>query len=215
MGDRRVRSCRGRASARRSDSSRSSSGASVVMCPIVCGDGVVPGTFADQAVHLERHAPVRRVALRRRAQFEHVHRLASVELHHVAHAVRHRHRVRAPARGSRRAVRRTAHADRCIASSNTLPTPASSDEIGPRVPVVRGQPLPLDGQHPVALHVAECAVVAQHVEAVEAPLERPARLVTTVLALADVGPHAATRVRRRRDCAPDRGAAASGSVECE
>ena len=40
----------------------------------------------------------------------------------------------------------------------------------------------------MALHVAECAVVAQHVEAVVAPLERPARFVTTILALADVGP---------------------------
>ena len=53
--------------------------------------------------------------------------------------------------------------------------------------MVRSEPLPLDREHPVALHVAECPVVTEHVEPVERSLERTTGLVTTVLALAHVG----------------------------
>ena len=61
----------------------------------------------------------------------------------------------------------------------------------PRAGCSRGgaERLPLDGQHAVALEVAERAVVGEDVEAVVDPLERPARLVAAVGPVADVGPH--------------------------
>ena len=52
-----------------------------------------PGHLGDQPVHLLAHAPVRGVALRRRAQLDHVHRLAGVHLHDEADAVGHGNRV--------------------------------------------------------------------------------------------------------------------------
>ena len=70
------------------------------------------------------------------------------------------------------------------------------NQLRPRVPVVGGEPLPFDREHAVALHVAERAIVAEHVEAVKAPLERPPWLMPAVLAFADVGTAAATPARR-------------------
>ena len=52
--------------------------------------------------------------------------------------------------------------------------------------VARRQVLPVDGQHPVTLQVAERPVVGQHVERVRRVLERPARPVAAVLPFADV-----------------------------
>ena len=51
-----------------------------------------------------------------------------------------------------------------------------------------GQRLPFDGQHPMALEVAERPVVGQHVEAVVDAFERPAGAVATVLPVSAVGP---------------------------
>ena len=55
------------------------------------------------------------------------------------------------------------------------------DDLRAHVAVPRRQRLPLDGQQPVALEVAEGAVVGEHVEAVVDALERPAGLVAAVL----------------------------------
>ena len=63
------------------------------------------------------------------------------------------------------------------------------DDVGPGVAVVRTQLLPVDRHHPVPLEVAECAVVHQHVESVEGPLEGTTGLVAAVLALAHVRPY--------------------------
>ena len=49
------------------------------------------------------------------------------------------------------------------------------------------QALPLDGEHAVALQVAERAVVGEHVEAVVDALERAAGPMTPVEALPHVG----------------------------
>src|SRR5439155_22731433 len=48
------------------------------------GDRTVPGLFRDQPVHLLTHGAIAGVTLRRRAQLEHVHGFARVELHDKA-----------------------------------------------------------------------------------------------------------------------------------
>ena len=55
--------------------------------------------------------------------------------------------------------------------------------------MTRRQLLPVDGQHAVALQVAERAVVAEDVETIRGALERAAGLVAPVGAVADVGVH--------------------------
>jgi hypothetical protein len=57
-------------------------------------DRVVARTLAYQGVHLLAHAPVGRVALRRRAKLQEMHRLACVHVHVEPHPVGHRDGVR-------------------------------------------------------------------------------------------------------------------------
>ena len=54
------------------------------------GHDPVTGLGGDQVVHLEGDPPVRRMTLRGGTELQQVDRLAGVELHRVAHAVRHR-----------------------------------------------------------------------------------------------------------------------------
>ena len=54
---------------------------------------MMAGDLGDGRVHALTHPPVRLVALGARAEFEHVDRLAGVELHRVAHAVGQRNRI--------------------------------------------------------------------------------------------------------------------------
>jgi len=56
-------------------------------------DQVVPGDLVDEPEHLLTDLPVARVSLRGRAQLDEMHRLARVELDHVAHPVTKRHEV--------------------------------------------------------------------------------------------------------------------------
>ncbi len=53
------------------------------------------GLLGDEAVHLLGHPPVGGMALWRRAELEHVHRLAGVHLHREADVVRERDGVAA------------------------------------------------------------------------------------------------------------------------
>ena len=53
-----------------------------------------PGDVGDRAVHQLADAAVGRVALRRRAQLDDVHRFARVHVHVEADAIRHHHGVR-------------------------------------------------------------------------------------------------------------------------
>ena len=76
-----------RRSARRSDSSRSSSVVPWSTKVMAVGDGVVSRLFGDGAMHLLRHPPIRRMTLRAGAQFDQVHGLARVALHDVADAM--------------------------------------------------------------------------------------------------------------------------------
>ena len=67
-----------------------------------------------------------------------------------------------------------------MASSNAGGLAGGVDGLGPGEAVAGVERLPLDGQHAVALQVAEGAVVGQDVEAVVGALEGPAGLVAAV-----------------------------------
>ncbi len=53
--------------------------------------------------------------------------------------------------------------------------------------VAGGEPLPLEGEHAVALQISEGPVVTQHIEAVVTAFHGPAWLVAAVGAVSDVG----------------------------
>jgi hypothetical protein len=150
-------------------------------------DRAVPRRGLDELVHRVRHAPVGRVALRARAELDQVHRLARAHLHDEADAVRHRDRVLRDVLAGRREQR----LPRCRrVLHHRVPLAGEVGVLDDRrglVPVHRGQALPLEREGAVALEVAEGAVVAEDVEAVAGALERAARLVAPVAALADVG----------------------------
>jgi hypothetical protein len=151
------------------------------------GEGAVASLLGDEAVHPLADAAVRGVALRRRAQLDHVHRLPRVQLHVEADAVGHRHRVRRdlgePRRGDRVVeVGRLAEDPAPVALGARL-----GDRLRHHGAVARREALPLERQEPVALQVAERAVIREEVEAVGRALERAARFVAPVRAPADVG----------------------------
>ena len=126
------------------------------------------------------------MACRGRAQLDGVHRLAGVHLHVEPHAVGHRDAVRRD--GAKACAReRVPHLGGLV--HDALPVVAAAGLVhglGHDVAVVRRERLPLEGQHAMALQVAERAVVAEHVETVRRALERAARLVPPVRAMADV-----------------------------
>ena len=127
------------------------------------------------------------MALRRGPQLDDVHRLAGVHLHAVADAVGHGHRVLRRRRGRLAGHRRV---ELAAARHDPAPVPRRPDVLeggGLDAAVVRGQLLPLDRQEPMALQVAERAVVGEHVEAVAGPLESAPRPVAAVGAVARAG----------------------------
>ncbi len=63
------------------------------------------------------------------------------------------------------------------------------DCFGPHETVTRAQGLPIDGQHPVALQIAERSVVAQDVETVVGAFESPTWPVTPIRPVARIGAH--------------------------
>ena len=98
------------------------------------------------------------------------------------------------------------------ARSNSPPAPGLADLVGDAGAEVRAQPLPLAGEHPVALQVAEGAVVGDDLEAVAQRLQAAARAVAAVgrspdqsreqlgalVAVEHVEPGADLGLRRRR-----------------
>ena len=152
---------------------------------IALRDGAVAGLLGDEAVHLLRDLAVGGVARRHRAQLDEVHRLARVHLHREPDPVRERHRVRRllgePVDERVVERRRAAHGVVELGAE-----PGFVDRFGDVVTVQRAQRLPLDREHPVALQVAERAVVGDDVEAVVDAFERAPGAVTTVVALPHV-----------------------------
>jgi hypothetical protein len=128
-----------------------------------------------------------------------VHRLARVHVEHVADAVAEAERIR---RGVGVAARREAVVLLARAVERA-PVVVAAAGLGDLVRHGRAEvgreALPLDGQHAVALEVAERAVVGDDLEAVAQRLEAAARPVAAVDALADeVAQHASALVAVER-----------------
>src|SRR5580704_19675055 len=68
-----------------------------------------------------------------------------------------------------------------------FPETRLGDEVGHVVPERDTETLPLDGEHAMALQIAERAVVRDELEAVVGALERAARAVPAIAAFAHVG----------------------------
>ena len=145
------------------------------------------GVLGDEAPHGLADAPVRGVPLRRGAQLDHVHRLAGVEVHVEADAIGHGHGIGRDV-GQARAVERVVHRRRLVHHAHPVGGEARLAELlRHHVAVARRQPLPFEREQPVALEIAEGAVVAEDVEAIAGALEGAAGLVAPVLSPADVG----------------------------
>jgi len=141
-------------------------------------------------MHLVGDRAVAGVALAAGAQLDQLHRLARVEVEHVADAVAERQRVErlALAPGGDQALPLLARD--LQAAAERLADPGRVQLFGHFGAEVRAQALPLDREHAVALQVAEGAVVADDLEAVAQRLEAAAGAVAAVAALADeVGQH--------------------------
>ena len=162
----------------------------------------------DLGVHGVRDRAVAGVALAAGAQLDQVHRLAGVEVEHVADPVAEAERVGA-------ALAQAGAREALVLGARALERARGRGRRSPprRPPPGRSAPrsgvsaLPLDGEHPVALEVAEGAVVGDDLEAVAQRLEAAAGAVAAVGALADEVGEQLPRARRRR--ARDRGRSAS------
>ena len=166
--------------------------------------------LGDQGVHPVRDRAVGRMALAAGAELDQVHRLACVEVEHVADPVAEAERVRrrgGEPGGREPVVLRGGAVERgavgvALAGRDDLLRHAGAEG--------RRERLPLHGQHAVALEVAERAVVRHDLEAVAQRLEAAAGTVAAVPALArqvaqQRRPLLRRRApRRRRACAPRR-----------
>ena len=155
----------------------------------------------DPLVHRLGDGAVGGVALAARAQLDQVHRLAGVEVEHVADPVGEAERVG-------RLLGEAGVGEPLVLGPRDLERPLELaaeprflDLAGDAGAEVGAEPLPLAGQHPVALEVAEGAVVGDDLEAVAQRLEAAAGPVAAVGALADqrgeqLGPLGRGRGRR-------------------
>ena len=139
----------------------------------------------DPLVHRLGDGAVGRVALAAGAQLDQVHRLAGVQVEHVADPVAEAERVgRGVVQARRPSSRSNSAREISSARSYSSPTPGLADLLRDAGAEVGPEPLPLAGQHPVALQVAEAAVVGDDLEAVADRLPAAARAVAAVGALA-------------------------------
>ena len=127
---------------------------------------------SDLGVHLVRHGAVGRMALPARAQLDQLHRLTGVEVEHVADAVAEAQRVHRETRVVARRDQPLVGLARELECAAVVVAGARRDDLFRHTGAeVGGQLLPLHGQHPVALEVAEGAVVGDDLEAVAQRLE--------------------------------------------
>src|ERR687895_2541986 len=131
----------------------------------------------DLGVQRVGHGAVGGMALAPRAQLDHVHRLTRVHVEHVADPVAEAERVRGQLAPTRRD-------DALVLRPRALePLAVGAGHAGVLEllrharPELRPERLPLHGQHPVALQVAERAVVRDDLEPVAQRLEPPSRPV--------------------------------------
>ena len=141
----------------------------------------------DPLVHRLGDGTVGGVALAARAQLDQVHRLAGVEVERVADPVGEAERVG-------RVLAQAGVAQALVLAARHLQRPLElaadarlANLVGDPGAEIGAEPLPLAGQHPVALQIAEGAVVGDDLEAVAQRLEAAAGAVAPVGALAHQG----------------------------
>ena len=153
----------------------------------------------DRVVHGLGDGAVARVALAGAPQFREVHRLACVHVQHVADAVPEAQRVGGGVDQAGVAEALVLHAGAVQRALVQLTAAGGDDLLGHLGAEVGREALPLDGEHPVALEVAEGAVVGDDLEAVAHRLEAAARAVAAIRALTDeVGEHRRAVLVRQR-----------------
>ncbi len=124
-----------------------------------------------------------------------MHGLARVELHDVTDPMGQRdgvHRLLGEV-GRQRAVEILGPFDRlgvAVAESGL------GHDLGHVVAETDAETLPLDGEHPVPLQIAERAVVGDQFEAVVGALEGAAGSMAAIAPITDIGRQQARRVRR-------------------
>jgi len=147
------------------------------------GDAGVDG--GDLFMHRLGDGAVGRVALAAGAQLDQVHRLAGVQVEHVADAEGEAERVGRQL-GEPGGGKPLVLGLRDLQRSFEFATyPGFADLLGDARAEVGAEPLPLDGQQAVALQVTEGAVVGDDLEAVAERLEATSRAVATVVPPAD------------------------------
>src|SRR5262249_9917195 len=146
------------------------------------GDAGVDGR--DALVHGLSDRAVSGVALPTGAELDQVHCLAGVEVERVADPV-------CEAEGVRRLLGEPGGDETLVLAAGDLQGALElvarsrfADLLWDSGPQVRAEALPLDGQHAVALEVAEGAVVGDDLKAVAQRLEAAAGAVAAVLTLA-------------------------------
>src|SRR4051812_43476646 len=125
------------------------------------------------------------MALAPGAQLDELHRLAGIEVEHVADAEAEAQRVGRLALAALGAQALPLGRRGLVGAAHVVAAAGRLDLLGHAGAEVRRQPLPLDGQHPVALEVAEGAVVGDDLEAVTQGLEAAAGAVAAVRPSAD------------------------------
>ncbi len=137
--------------------------------------------LGDRAAHLVRDGAVRRMSLASGAQLDQVERLARVELEDVADPVGEAERVRRLL-GESLPAQPLVFGARDLEGALVVAAEPGGDELVRHVGAeVGGERLPLAREQPVALEVAESAVVGDDLEAVTQRLEAAAGTVAAIL----------------------------------
>src|SRR4051812_49450693 len=120
------------------------------------------------------------MALAPGAQLDELHRLAGVQVEHVAQAVAEAQRVGRLALAALAGQALPRRAGGLERTAVVVADAGGLDLLGHAGAEVRGELLPLDGEHPVALQVAERAVVRDDLEAIAQRLVAPAGAMAAV-----------------------------------
>src|SRR5215210_3855243 len=157
----------------------------------------------DLGVELTRDRAVARMALAPGAQLDQMHRLAGVQVEHVADAVGEAQRVRRELGTACLDEAGMLGVRALEPAPEEVGDPCGLELLGDLRPEVGREPLPLDGEHAMALQVAEGAVVGYDLEAVGDRLEAAPGAVAAVAPLpAELGSQVGALVGRKRTYCP-------------
>src|SRR4051794_19276742 len=141
--------------------------------------------LADEPVHLVGDRAVGGVALAAGAQLDELHRLARVEVEHVANAEAEAEGVGGLAFAALAGEALPFRRRELVGAAHRVAAAGGLDLLGHAGAEVRSEALPLHGEHAMALEVAEGAVVGDDLEAVAQRLEAAPGAVAAVRARAD------------------------------